>query len=119
MHELGIIVHINKTLHQLAEENSLTEIGQVTLEVGEVSTIVPEYLTDCWAYYRQKFPLIEHAELNIEMLPAVTFCEDCGRPIRRCSTAGSARIAAAATHICSPGRNAISRKSKRDSEEFL
>ncbi len=77
MHELGIIVHINKTLHELAEENGLTEIGSVTLEVGEVSTIVPEYLTDCWAYYRKKFPLIENAELRMEMLPAVTFCEDC------------------------------------------
>lgn len=77
MHELGIIVHINKTLHELAEENQLTEIGSVTLEVGEVSTIVPEYLTDCWAYYRKKFPLIENAELRMETLPAVTFCEDC------------------------------------------
>lgn len=77
MHELGIIVHINKTLHEIAEENHLTEIESVTVEYGEVSTIVPEYLTDCWAYYRKKFPLIEKAELKMEVLPAVTFCEDC------------------------------------------
>ena len=47
MHELGIIVHINKTLHGIAEENQLSKIGSVTLEIGEVSTIVPEYLMDC------------------------------------------------------------------------
>ena len=54
MHELGILVHMAKTLKSLAEENQLTEIGGITLEVGEVSGIVPEYMTDCWAYYRKK-----------------------------------------------------------------
>ena len=54
MHELGIIVHITKTLQNVAKENNLSEIGSVTLEIGEVSTIVPDYLTDCWKYYRQK-----------------------------------------------------------------
>ena len=45
---LGIIVHITKTLQSVAKENHLNEIGSVTLEVGEVSSIVPDYLTDCW-----------------------------------------------------------------------
>ena len=45
MHELGIIVHITKTLQNVAKENNLSEIGSVTLEIGEVSTIVPDYLT--------------------------------------------------------------------------
>lgn len=77
MHELGIIVHINKTLHSIAEENNLEEIGSVTLEIGEVSTVIPAYLEDCWKYYRKKFPLIEHAELRVEILPAITYCENC------------------------------------------
>ena len=45
MHELGIIVHIAKTLDQVAAENELKKIGSVTLDIGEVSGIVPEYLT--------------------------------------------------------------------------
>lgn len=77
MHELGIIVHITKTLQEVAKENQLTEIGSVTLEIGEVSGIVPEFLTDCWEYYRKKFPLIVNADLKTETLPAVTFCENC------------------------------------------
>ena len=51
MHELGIIVHISRTLDEVAKENNLTEIGSVTLEIGEVSGIVPDYMTDCWKYY--------------------------------------------------------------------
>ena len=55
MHELGIIVHINKTLHSIAQENQLTKIGSVTLEIGEVSTIVPEYLMDKWKPLCEKY----------------------------------------------------------------
>ncbi len=79
MHELGIIVHISKTLDEIAVENGLTQIGRVTLEIGEVSAIVPSYLTDCWAYYRRSRPLIAEAMLEIETLPAVTTCRSCGQ----------------------------------------
>ena len=77
MHELGIIIHISKTLKEVAEENEVTKIGSVTLEIGEVSGIVPEYLLDCWDYYRKKSDLLSESELRIETSPAVTMCENC------------------------------------------
>lgn len=77
MHELGIIVHISKSLEELAKENDLSEIESVTLEIGEVSGVVNEYLTDCWEYYRKKDKLIENTEMIIEMIPGVTYCESC------------------------------------------
>ena len=76
MHELGIIIHISKTLKEVAEENEVTKIGSVTLEIGEVSGIVPEYLLDCWDYYRKKSDLLSESELRIDTLPAVTMCEN-------------------------------------------
>lgn len=79
MHELGILVHMAKTVKSLAEENQLSEIAAITLEIGEVSGVVPEYLTDCWEYYRKKEEIWKDSELKIEMLPAVTFCEHCGK----------------------------------------
>lgn len=106
MHELGIIVYITKTLESVAKENNLSEIGSVTLEVGEVSTIVPEYLTDCWEYYKKKFPLIEKSEMKIEMMPAVTYCENCGRTYptvkhgRQCPHCGSWETCLAAGDEC-------------------
>mgnify|MGYP000054848763 CR=1 FL=1 len=45
MHELGTVVYIIDTVDKLAVENHLTKIGSVTLEVGEVSGIIPSYLT--------------------------------------------------------------------------
>ncbi len=97
MHELGIIVHINRTLAEVAEENGVSRISRVTLELGEVSGIVPELLSDCWKFYRKKTSLLEEAELVIETLPAVTYCEDCGahyetvRWGRKCPRCGSGR----------------------------
>ena len=43
MHELGIIVHIAKTLDQVAAENELKKIGSVTLDIGDgVLGILPQ-----------------------------------------------------------------------------
>ena len=49
MHELGIIVHVMRTVEEVAAENNLTEIRSVTCEIGEVSGVVPEYMADCFA----------------------------------------------------------------------
>lgn len=79
MHELGIIVHVMRTVEEVATENNLTEIRSVTCEIGEVSGVVPEYMTDCWGYARKKSELLKDSELKIEIIPGVTMCEDCGK----------------------------------------
>lgn len=77
MHELGTVVYVIDTVEKIAAENKLTTVGSVTLEVGEVSGIIPSYLSDFWLYARKKSELLKEAELKIETLPAVTFCQDC------------------------------------------
>lgn len=79
MHELGIVFHIMDTLEAVAKENELCEIHSVTIEVGEVSTVVPDYLTDCWRWAVQKKELLTQCEMKVEVLPAVTLCESCGK----------------------------------------
>lgn len=79
MHELGVVVRVIEIVEQAARENGLTEVASITLEVGEVSTVIPEYLVDAWQWYRKKTELLQETELKIETLPAVTLCENCGR----------------------------------------
>ena len=79
MHELGVVFHIADTLAKIAEENQVTRIHRVTLELGEVSTVVPEYLTDVWNWNCKRTPLLNGCELVIERIPAVTHCDACGR----------------------------------------
>ncbi len=79
MHELGTIYYVIDTVEKLAKENNLKQVGSITLEVGEVSGIIPKYLTDFWEYAREKTELFPETELKIETIEAVTYCENCGK----------------------------------------
>lgn len=79
MHELGIVFHIMDTLEAVAKDNELQEIHSVTIEVGEVSMVVPDYLTDCWHWAVQKKELLAQCEMKLAVLPAVTLCQSCGK----------------------------------------
>lgn len=95
MHELGIVFHIMDSVEAVAAENGVSQIRSVTIEVGEVSTVIPEYLTDCWAWAVKKRPLLTDCRMLVERLPAVTWCEGCGREYptvahgKRCPHCGS------------------------------
>ena len=77
MHELGTIYYVIDTVEKLMVENNLTKVASITLEVGEVSGIIPEYLMDFWQYAREKAEHFKETELKIEKLEAVTYCQDC------------------------------------------
>lgn len=79
MHELGIVFHIIDSLEKIAKENDLSQIQSVTIEVGEVSTVIPEYLTDCWKWAAGKKELLTDCEMLVERIHAVTHCDGCGR----------------------------------------
>lgn len=79
MHELGVIFNIIESIEKVGEENSLTTVEKVTLEVGEVSGIVPIFLTECWGWAVEKSELLKNSVLETEMIKAVTYCENCGK----------------------------------------
>ena len=79
MHEMGIVIHLAKTLDDLAEENKITKIGSVTLSVGEVSGIVTDLFTDAWDYFKKKHPILCESELRLETIPAITHCDGCNQ----------------------------------------
>ncbi len=79
MHEMGIVTHLAKTLDALSKEQNITRIGSVTLQVGEVSGIMTDYFTDCWEYFRGRYPTLKDAGLKLEMIPAITWCNHCKR----------------------------------------
>ncbi len=97
MHELGVVFHIIDDLEKVAAENQVRRINRVTLQLGEVTTVIPHYLTDCWKWASAKNDLVRGAELVIEPIEAVTYCENCGREYptvvhgRTCPHCGSDR----------------------------
>ena len=79
MHELGIVFYIIRDVKQTAEEHQVAHVSAVVMNIGEVSTVVPDYLTDCWRWAADKEELLRGSQLKIHTIPAVTYCEDCGR----------------------------------------
>lgn len=77
MHELGVVFQVIKSVENVAADNDVTEVKSVTLELGEVSTVIPAYLTDCWKWAVKRSEVMTDAELIIETIPAITYCEDC------------------------------------------
>lgn len=77
MHELGVVFHIMDSLEKVAQENEVAGISKVVLELGEVSTVIEDYLQNCWKWAVKKRELFTEAELIVEKLPAVTWCDDC------------------------------------------
>ena len=77
MHEMGIVLHLAKTLDQTAQEENLTRIAKVVLQVGEVSGIMTDLFTDAWDYFKVRHPVLADSELVLEPIAAVTWCDDC------------------------------------------
>ena len=95
MLEMGIILHLAKSLEETAEQEKIKKITRVTLEVGEVSGIMTDYFTDCWDYFKKRHPVLDTAALEIETIPAVTYCSSCEKTYptvqygRTCPNCGS------------------------------
>ncbi len=78
MHELGIVTHVIKEIEKVALENQLDKVLAVRLSFGEVSGIIPEYLKKCWDWMvRRDHPVLDGAEFEWEIIPAITYCENC------------------------------------------
>ena len=78
MHELGIVFYIIRDVKEAAEQNGVEHVSAVVMNIGEVSTIVPEYLTDCWRWAADKDEMLKGCELKIPTVPAITHCDACG-----------------------------------------
>ncbi len=77
MHELGIVFYIIRDVKKAAEENGVKKVSTVVMNIGEVSTIIPDYLTDCWRWAADKEDLLRGCDLQINTIPAVTHCDGC------------------------------------------
>lgn len=77
MHELGIADAICKTVTRIAGENGVEQLHSVTVEVGDLSGVVPYFLLDCWEAVTAGSALAG-VRLLLHAVPATARCEDCG-----------------------------------------
>ncbi|MEA4895561.1 MAG: hydrogenase maturation nickel metallochaperone HypA [Oscillospiraceae bacterium] len=78
MHELSVCFEVVRTLEELVAENGLNEVQSVTLEIGELSSMIPKYMEECFpaAVDGTRF---EHTRLEIEVISGLGRCNRCSR----------------------------------------
>ena len=76
MHELSIITSIFDILEQVAEENRLTTITRVKLNIGKLQQIVPDMLSFAFETVAAGTKA-EGAQLEVEELPITMQCQTC------------------------------------------
>lgn len=78
MHELGITQSIVDLAEQTAREQGATRILSVTVEIGELSGVVPDAVAFCFEACSKGTPL-EGTRLIIDQIPGRGRCSQCGR----------------------------------------
>jgi len=77
MHELAVTEGMLKVVLRHAEMNKAKQVVGITLQIGEMSDIVDEWLQRYFDYL-SRGTIAEGAEIIIERSPAIFRCGDCG-----------------------------------------
>lgn len=99
MHELGILSAMVKTIEKVVQQEELTHVEKIVLEVGELSGVVPSYLESCYpaAVYKT---FLEDTALELEIVPGIARCNECGAEFNavecdlKCPSCGGQKLAA-------------------------
>lgn len=97
MHELGIVMQVIRQVEQVAQENHVSRVLKLNMEVGEVSSIVPELFTDCFDWAKKKTQYLQEAQLEMVILEGISYCQDCKQTYKtttyakKCPHCGSER----------------------------
>ncbi len=78
MHELGVVLEVLKTVEGIVAENKLERVETIVLQIGELSSMVPRYVEECFPAAADGTPF-ERTSLKIEVLPANVRCAACGK----------------------------------------
>jgi len=94
VHELGVVIEVVKTVQEFAEQNGVTKVDTIVLQIGELSSMIPKYIEECYPAAVDGTPL-EETKLKIEILPGNALCKGCGQVFNlirnksRCPECGS------------------------------
>ena len=81
MHELGVVIEVVKTVERVSVEQNLKKIDTVVLQIGELSSMIPRYVEQCYPAAVDG-TILEGTKLQIEVLPGNALCKECNKVFR-------------------------------------
>ncbi len=77
MHEMGLADAMMKTVSRIIESEGDVVVRSITVELGDLSGVVPRFLAECWEAVTDGTPFAA-TELILHSVPATARCLDCG-----------------------------------------
>jgi hydrogenase nickel incorporation protein HypA/HybF len=77
VHEMSIAQSLLEIVLEAGQQHQLKQVKTIRLQVGEMAAVVPESLTFCFNLISEN-TIAAGAELEIENIPVVARCSDCG-----------------------------------------
>jgi len=77
MHETVLMQNLLSVVEQAIENHHVTRVNRVVLSVGKLANVLPDALSFAFEAMTQE-GIMKGAELEMESLPAVARCDDCG-----------------------------------------
>lgn len=78
LHELGVIIEVIKTVEDFARQNKVERIDTLVLQIGELSSMIPKYIEDCYPAAIDG-TLLQETKLKIEIVPGNALCKQCNK----------------------------------------
>lgn len=78
LHELGVVFEVVKTVENFAQKNQLQKIDTLVLQIGELSSMIPRYIEECYPAAVDG-TILQSTKLEIEILPANAICQKCNK----------------------------------------
>ncbi len=94
MHELGITQSIVEIAEKTARDQKAEKVLSVTIEIGELSGVIPDAVEFCYEACTQE-SLLAGSRLVINYIPGLGKCNDCQADVKmdnmtfNCSSCGS------------------------------
>jgi len=76
LHELGVVIKVVETVEAFAHKNGVTQIDTLVLQIGALSSVIPQYVEKCYPM-AIKDTMLSETKLKIEILPANARCKAC------------------------------------------
>ena len=78
MHELSIMLEVVRVVEELTEEQKIDKVGAIVLQIGELSSVVPQFMQEYFPMVVEDKPIFKDTKLEIEILPGMARCQKCG-----------------------------------------
>lgn len=97
MHELGLCDAVVRIMDDMLRKEAMEGASRVVLEIGELSGVVASFMETSWTAVTVGTKY-ESTELQIEMIPGIAECMNCGKKVRaamydlKCPYCGSEKL---------------------------